>query len=216
MSDAPSPDESASLTQTIRLLRKTLGWSQAKLAGTIGIDQTTVSQYEIGRAVPPTEVLIKMSALAPNKGIREAIGRQLGHRFNGFWEETFFALPESDKKAFINAFMQPPRRRFMFDLTEVLGRPEAPEFLREIISLYLRFKKHPDAERTFEQAVAWLRVQFQMLDYEEKIGSDADAPGAAYTTMVLREHADEPLVRTRPITRPTRVPKTESKPKLKP
>lgn len=196
-------DDSAdpkALAKIVRSLRKTLGWSQSKLAETLGIDQTTVSQYELGRAAPSTEVLIKLSALAPNKELREAFGRLVGVRFSGFWEATFFALSEKDKKAFINAFMQPPRRRFVFDLAEVLSRPEAPSFLQEIMSLYLRFRNRSDAPQIFEEASTWLRVQFQMRDYlDQKAAHQSDSDAALPFDQIeadLRESASEPLART--------------------
>jgi len=50
-----------SLGRTVRLRRKALGLTQARLAELVGIDQPTVSRLEAGALVPPIQVLERLA-----------------------------------------------------------------------------------------------------------------------------------------------------------
>ena len=51
------------LTKYLLETRKSLGYSQAKLAKELGIPQTTWASYEIGKAKPPIQILIKLAQM---------------------------------------------------------------------------------------------------------------------------------------------------------
>ena len=121
--------------------------TQAQLAETLGVERSTVSQYEIGRAAPSTEVLVKMSRLAPdNTRLRTAIDAEINKR-----AESYFDHQRRGR-----------RRSFALDMAKVLSREDAPEFLREIMTLYLKYRRRPEAEQLFKNASTGLRIQLQL------------------------------------------------------
>jgi len=154
-----------SLASAIRQIRSRLDLSQADLAKKLGCQQNAVSKYQSGKVHPGKDVLIRFWEIA------DAAERRL---ITAYLYEQFSFLSQPEQSVFWESALNSlyhRQRHFSAEVAEALSRPEAPAVLREIVSLYLKFMKHPETQRTFEQAAAWLRVQFQMLDYTEKAGS---------------------------------------------
>jgi transcriptional regulator with XRE-family HTH domain len=176
------------LVSAIQQIRKRLGLSQADLATRLGSQQNAVSKYQSGKVHPGKDVLIKLWEIA------DAAERRL---ITAYLYEQFSFLSQPEKSLLLDSALSLnlQRRHFSVEIAEALNRPEAPAFLREIVSLYLKFRKHPETQRTFEQALAWLRVQFQMLDYAEKVGSAIDTSSGKPDPvgMELREAASKSL-----------------------
>lgn len=47
--------------ERLRELRDELGMTQVRLAAELGVSQETISGYEIGKALPPADMLIKLA-----------------------------------------------------------------------------------------------------------------------------------------------------------
>lgn len=178
-----------SLPMAMQQVRARLGLRQADLARKLGCKQNTVSKWEAGKAHPGTESLIRLWQMA------DASERKL---IQSYLSEQFHFLSETEQNAFVKEILGKPRRHFMIDMAEVLGRPEAPEFLREIASLYWKVRKRADALEIFKQASTWLHIQFQMREYVD-LKASRTPPGHGTTApvdpveMELREAASEPL-----------------------
>ncbi|MBQ3220339.1 MAG: helix-turn-helix domain-containing protein [Clostridia bacterium] len=50
-----------SFASRIKILRKSQNWSQMDFADNLGINQTTVSKWELGKTLPDTAMLVKLS-----------------------------------------------------------------------------------------------------------------------------------------------------------
>jgi transcriptional regulator with XRE-family HTH domain len=61
MSELPSLLDVSLLAERIRSARKLVHLSQFDLANLIGVSDKAVSSYEVGRAVPPLDILKKIS-----------------------------------------------------------------------------------------------------------------------------------------------------------
>jgi transcriptional regulator with XRE-family HTH domain len=61
MSDLPESLNLQMLAERIRLARKEAGLSQIDLAQHVGISDKAISSYEVGRAIPPLDILKKIS-----------------------------------------------------------------------------------------------------------------------------------------------------------
>jgi len=171
------------LSAAIHLIRKRLSIRQADLAVQLGCKQNTVSKYEAGAAHPGMEILAKLWEIADLK--ERALIRD-------YIYEQFFFLSELEHEAFTQAVTQGQPRPFPLAMAEVLGRPEAPAFLRQIMGLYLRYRRHADAPQIFERAITWLQIQFQLLGYLDlKNAAPSKAPDTVERE--LREAASESL-----------------------
>ena len=51
------------MRKTLRELRKALGYTQCEVAGSLNVDQTTVSKWENGESFPRVETLLQIAKL---------------------------------------------------------------------------------------------------------------------------------------------------------
>ena len=57
------------IAKYIRDLRKKLKMTQAELGKAISSNRDNIANYEIGRAIPPGDVLLKIQALDSDRGV---------------------------------------------------------------------------------------------------------------------------------------------------
>ena len=139
-------------------VRTRRGFRQADLARVLGCKQNTVSKWESGKAHPGTESLIRLWQMA------DETERKL---IRSYLLEQFSFLSEPEQNAFMREALS-PHRHFSLDIAALLSKPETPEFLKKVMSLYLRHGKRTDANEIFTQAVTWLSLQFQMREYVDR------------------------------------------------
>jgi len=63
MSDLPDRLDLQILAERIRIARKESVLSQIELAQNIGVSDKAISSYEVGRAIPPLDILKKISII---------------------------------------------------------------------------------------------------------------------------------------------------------
>jgi transcriptional regulator with XRE-family HTH domain len=63
MSDLPGTLDVHMLSDRIRIARKEAMLSQIELAQLIGVSDKAISSYEVGRAIPPLDILKKISVI---------------------------------------------------------------------------------------------------------------------------------------------------------
>ena len=63
MSDLPDSLDLQMLSERIRLARKEAVLSQIELAQLVGVSDKAISSYEVGRAIPPLDILKKISVI---------------------------------------------------------------------------------------------------------------------------------------------------------
>lgn len=63
MSDLPDTLDLRMLSERIRLSRKEANLSQIDLAQLVGVSDKAISSYEVGRAIPPLDILKKISVV---------------------------------------------------------------------------------------------------------------------------------------------------------
>ena len=180
-----------SLASAIQQIRKRLDLSQADLAKRLACQQNAVSKYQSGKVQPGKDVLVRLWAIADDAERR---------LITAYLYEQFSFLSQPEKPLFLeSALSLPHQRHFSIEVAEALGRPEAPEVLREIVSLYLKFRNRRDVEEIFRQASTWMSLQFQMRDYaDQKAGSSQGTTASStgmpdYVERELREAASEGL-----------------------
>ncbi|MGM0239440.1 helix-turn-helix domain-containing protein [Enterococcus sp. AZ103] len=112
------------LNNRIKSLRKEMGWTQNDLATKINVSQQTIGSWEVGRAEPNSEVLIKLSEL--------------------FGVTVDYLLGKTDKKQIINEDNK--KEYTATDLDKMLdnamsfdGEPMS-DHDREVIRAYLKGK----------------------------------------------------------------------------
>ena len=78
-----------STPEALKLLRKTLGWTQKRLAQELRKAEGTVKHWEIGIQEPSKEVWEKLGALAPDLDLADYCGKRAGlPPFSGIhWKE---------------------------------------------------------------------------------------------------------------------------------
>ena len=74
MSELPELLDIQLLSERVRQSRKDAKLSQIELAQLVGVSDKAISSYEVGRAVPPLEVLTKISSVT---------GKHLSYFFSG-------------------------------------------------------------------------------------------------------------------------------------
>lgn len=128
-----SEETPPTLAEAVRLIRLVLGWSQAKFGAALGLDQSTISQYEIGRAVPSVEVLMKINTLTKKEkiAVRDTIFKQIEDRIGrgavgDFWDD---ALGQYD-----NEPATPPESKWSS------GKQQESLFSEELRSYYVADK----------------------------------------------------------------------------
>ena len=77
---------------TIKSLRKEKGWTQIHLAKLLHIDQTTISKWELGKALPDTNTLIALASLF------DVSTDYLLCRSIFYYPDNVAALPSSEKE----------------------------------------------------------------------------------------------------------------------
>lgn len=63
MSTLPNLLDVQLLSERIRVARKAVSLSQIDLANLVGVSDKAISSYEVGRAVPPLDILKKISVV---------------------------------------------------------------------------------------------------------------------------------------------------------
>lgn len=89
-----TPTEGLSLS--ILSIRTRLNLSQAELGTRLELNQTTISQYETGRAKPSAQQLVKLISLANSNSEREPLLRELQERYGIALAEAAFLAPTED------------------------------------------------------------------------------------------------------------------------
>lgn len=143
------------LIEAISRIRARLRLRQADLAAELRCTQKSISKYESGKAVPRIEVLTGLWRLA-DQSERRLIATYLHGQISQFSTQ--------EQKNFLDSALEAmtPGDRYLVDLAKAAGRPEVPEFLREIIRLYVYSRGNPQAKTIFERAAIWLSLELQM------------------------------------------------------
>lgn len=155
------------LPQIVRTLRDRLRDTQAEFAEFLGVAQTTVSQYEKGRSIPSTEVLVKMMFLSSWADLREAIIQHIQQRFgtqnDDDWEERFKAFYRMRNRS--SAPVVP-----LFDVSADVAR---------IFQLYRKHRARPESDDVFRKAADYIEVQLG--DAGLRAGKQPQAKGSRRT-----------------------------------
>lgn len=78
----------------IRAIRRRLGMNQTTFAKQFGVDQTTVSQYETGKAKPSAQQLIKILSLAENESESAPILKSLEEEYGLLIPDVAMLVPQ--------------------------------------------------------------------------------------------------------------------------
>lgn len=108
---------------TIKELRKSKNLTQKELSEIIGTDQTAVSKWELGKALPDTTTAIKLSEYF-DVSIDYLLGRSIYYYPDSIKQSASLALSE-DEKIILNNFrtMRPDLRETFIKMSETLAQP---------------------------------------------------------------------------------------------
>jgi transcriptional regulator with XRE-family HTH domain len=167
------PLDPKAVADIVRSLRRDLDISQAKLAEILRVNQAAVSQYEVGKILPSTEVLLKMSALASislpenhelQTVIISAIARRIGVYDGGGWEVFL-------KKGKIRVIpkwsgLLNVQTEFLEEVKAFLAENpltfEVPSHLVRILRLYRENHRDPGIVNVLRRAADYIEVELKL------------------------------------------------------
>jgi transcriptional regulator with XRE-family HTH domain len=158
------------LGRCIRLIRRGLGESQEIFARRIGVDQTTVSQYENGRVVPSKEVISRIYASAhgdrqQQKFLRGVLGKHVAG--NMMAAEAF--LDRQEVLQFL--ISRVPREstggrnvnaRFAELTADLISDDDLDDSINQVLELW-RLLGTPETAWVFAKAAAYIESELNMM-----------------------------------------------------
>ncbi|TBU94574.1 helix-turn-helix domain-containing protein [Stutzerimonas kirkiae] len=114
------------LGKRIKAFREAKGWTQARLAETLGCEPMTVSRYERGSYAPSIEAL-------------QEIALALGHPLESFFNDLLKPIP---------APPEPDSQELRHSLCDIAYRTEDPETLKEIVASARKILSRREKNRT--------------------------------------------------------------------
>ncbi len=146
--------------ELIHEIRKARGETMVKFAAQLGLRQNTISQYESGKIVPSSSVLLGVFRLATTARHKASVRSLLGDAASVLDKEDAFEAAAADLRAKIDdaasalSGSDHARQRFATLATAVVSDPRGiPLWLCELMQLWLESQGDLKARQEFEAVV---------------------------------------------------------------
>ena len=144
-----------SATPLVRRVRQHLRLTQAALAERLKIKQTTISQYETGRAEPSLEVMMRLQHLMPDGGdLYMELSREIAARVQSLSEEE-----RDEMLPIVIRYDEPTFEDLVRSLIGHLRSAQAAPGMLKILRLYLKTGNAQDLWPVFEKAAGYIEVE---------------------------------------------------------